>query len=281
MRAVRGYVLERRAERGESGDGAWFATDPSGRPVVIKWFDDLTARERFEATAAALDELRARGCPVPAYVSIEVIDGVLVLAQSRLDGRTDLPVTERTVADVLELNQRQVGVMGQVAQQGSWGKFLVESLVIGEDGWCMHKPLRRHSTRARRIVEHAEALGAEADPSWFPETGLMHVDLHPGNLLFGDDGAVTGVVDWEGATVGDPRFDLTSFAFCAETGADTPAAIVAPVWRFLEDAVEPRVLAAYAAHQAVRLVDWMIRYHQPEDVERWLDASEAMLARYN
>jgi Ser/Thr protein kinase RdoA (MazF antagonist) len=280
VRDLPGYVLEGRAERGESGDGAWFATDSSGRRVVIKWFDDLSARQRFEVTADALDELRARGCPVPSYVSIEVLDGVLVLAQSRLDGETDVPVTERTVADVLELNARQVGVMGQRAQQGSWGEFLIESLVIGEDGWCMHESMHAHSDRTRRIVELAESIGADADPSWFRETGIMHLDLHPGNLLFAHDGAVTGVVDWEGATVGDPLFDLTSFAFCGEVGADTPAAIVAPVWRVLEESVEPRVLRAYAAHQALRLVDWMLRHHTEDDVQRWLAASEAMLARY-
>ena len=281
MRALPGYVLEGRAERGESGDGAWFATDSSGRAVVVKWFDDLTARERFEITAIALDELRSRGCPVPAYVSIEVLDDVLVLAQSRLDGRTDVPVTERTVADVLALNERQVGVAGPRAQQGSWGDFMIHSLVVGEDGWCVHESLRDHSTRARRLLDRVEAVGAAADPAWFPETGIMHLDLHPGNLLFAEDGAVTGVVDWEGATFGDSLFDLTSFAFCGETGADTPTSIVAPVWRVLETSVAPRVLGAYAAHQALRLVDWMIRHHAPADVDRWLDAAEAMLARYS
>jgi Ser/Thr protein kinase RdoA (MazF antagonist) len=46
----------------------------------------------------------------------------------------------------------------------------------------------------------AMVVDAEAD-------SLLHMDYHPFNVL--DDGhAVTGVVDWTNAAVGDPRFDL-------------------------------------------------------------------------
>jgi aminoglycoside phosphotransferase (APT) family kinase protein len=280
VRDLPGYVLEGRAERGESGEGAWYATDRNGRPVVVKWFDDLDARERFETTAGALDVLRSRGYPVPAYVAIEEVGGVLVLAQSRLDGRTDVPVTERTVADVLRLNDLQADVAAPRPHE-SWGAFMIHTLTVGEDGWCMHAPLHAHSARTRRLVERAEAIGADADPAWFPDTGIIHLDLHPGNVLAGDDGSIVGVVDWEGACAGDPRFDLTSFAFCAEVGGGAPAALIEPVWRVLEATVDERVLRAYAVHQAIRLVDWTLRHHSAAEAERWLDAGEALADRYS
>src|SRR5262249_32303112 len=36
---------------------------------------------------------------------------------------------------------------------------------------------------------------------------LLHLDLHPLNVLVDDTGAVTGVIDWANAAVGDPVLD--------------------------------------------------------------------------
>jgi aminoglycoside phosphotransferase (APT) family kinase protein len=44
-------------------------------------------------------------------------------------------------------------------------------------------------------------------------TGLLHGDLHLGNLLFSEDGrTVSAIVDWELATLGDPLLDLAELA---------------------------------------------------------------------
>jgi aminoglycoside phosphotransferase (APT) family kinase protein len=36
---------------------------------------------------------------------------------------------------------------------------------------------------------------------------LLHLDLHPFNLLVDEDGTVTGVIDWANARAGDPVLD--------------------------------------------------------------------------
>jgi aminoglycoside phosphotransferase (APT) family kinase protein len=280
---ITGYEIEERAAQGESGDGAWFAVDRRGREVVLKWTTDLTALPRFEAVGAMLEALRAAGAPVPRYVAVEVIDDLLVVAQERLEGRADVPVNERTVADVLAINELQVNIEAH-RDDHTWAELIRHTLTVGEDGWCMHEPLRTWSSRTRALLERAVAIGDAADPAWFPTTGAVHFDLHPGNLLLHDDGSIAGVVDWEGATAGDHRFDLTSFAFCHEVeGAfrGPSVASMRAVWAAAEATIDERALQAYAAHQAVRLVDWMIRHHTPADVDRWLDAGEAMLARYS
>lgn len=38
--------------------------------------------------------------------------------------------------------------------------------------------------------------------------GIIHGDYHVGNVIYGDDGALLAVVDWEMATLGDPLIDL-------------------------------------------------------------------------
>ncbi len=60
-----GFELGARAEAGVSDEGAWFATAPDGALVMLKWFPDETAAERYASLLPALDELRSRGVPVP------------------------------------------------------------------------------------------------------------------------------------------------------------------------------------------------------------------------
>ncbi len=38
--------------------------------------------------------------------------------------------------------------------------------------------------------------------------GIIHGDYHVGNMIYGDDGALLAIVDWEMATLGDPLVDL-------------------------------------------------------------------------
>ena len=89
----------------------------------------------------------------------------------------------------------------------------------------------------------------------------------------GDDGTLTGIIDWEGACAGDPRFDLVRFAYDLD-GHDQP------VWDVVEaTGIEPRVLRAYVAHHALRCTSWQIHHHT-DDVPRQLDRAERVLDRY-
>src|SRR4029450_1924206 len=137
-----------------------------------------------------------------------------------------------------------------------------------------------------------EAVGADADPAWFPTDGLRHLDLHTDNNLASDhrtptriihqeggtplpsaDGPLTGIIDWEGACAGDPRFDLVRFAYDLD-GHDQP------VWDAVEaTGIERRVLRAYVAHHALRCTSWQIHHHT-DDVPRQLDRAERVLDRY-
>ena len=69
----------------------------------------------------------------------------------------------------------------------------------------MHEPLRTADRRSAAALDRVEAVGAAAEPDWFPDDGLVQLDLHTDNVLVGDDGTLTGIVDWEGACAGDHR----------------------------------------------------------------------------
>jgi aminoglycoside phosphotransferase (APT) family kinase protein len=89
---------------------------------------------------------------------------------------------------------------------------------------------------------------------------IVHWYFTPDNVL-ASDGRVTGVIDWEGARPGDPRFDLVTLAFYAP---GTP-----PLERALAR-IDTGLRAVYQAHLCVRQAEWSLRRHDPATGERML-----------
>lgn len=270
------FDVRGRAVHGESDEGAWFATDDDGRDVVLKAFPDEGAVLRFEMLMRSLDVLRERGYPVPEYGPILVVPGMTLVVQTRMDGSTAHNLRWPLVQRIMDLNELQADVPAPVNPR-SWGAFVVHSLVDGEQGWAMHEPLRRHSPRTRHLLDRIEGIGSATESHRFGPNGIVHLDLHPGNLLVHADDRLAGVVDWEGACYGDRRFDLVTFAHNLTVSGN--GALATPVWALLEAVVDPHVLRAYVAHMVLRLVDWQIR-HDPPDVKNQLEVGEALLDRY-
>jgi hypothetical protein len=278
-----GFELTARAEAGESDHGAWFATAPDGAPVVLKWFPDEAVADRYALLLPALDVLRSRGVPVPEYPFVGALDGWTLSAQQVLPGRPWEAVhghgariaPPQMVDRVIECVEAAADIAGPHPAPSfrPWGEFTIHSLTVGEEGFAMHAPMRAWNARSNALLKRIEAAGADAEASWFPTTGLVHFDLHTGNLLAADDGTLTGIIDWEGACAGDHRFDLVEFAFDLDGAGQQ-------IWEQIEQLIERSLLRAYVAHMALRFTDWAIRHH-PDDVPRQLDRAERVLDRYD
>jgi hypothetical protein len=78
-----GFDLGVRAAGGRS-QGAWFATAGDGAPVVLKWSPGATMAARYAALLPGLDDLRARGVPVPEYLYVGEFDSGTLSVQRRL-----------------------------------------------------------------------------------------------------------------------------------------------------------------------------------------------------
>ncbi|HTV26106.1 MAG TPA: macrolide 2'-phosphotransferase, partial [Polyangiaceae bacterium] len=68
--------------------------------------------------------------------------------------------------------------------------------------------------RTREALAPSQALWQrwhgwlESDATWPPDSVMVHGDLHPGHWLLGDDGRLTGILDWTAAQFGDPGTDF-------------------------------------------------------------------------
>jgi Ser/Thr protein kinase RdoA (MazF antagonist) len=273
LRAL-GFELGARIDAGVS-DETGFATAPDGTPVVVKWFTDDGVADRYSILLPCLDELRSRGVPLPEYPYVLTGTGRTLSAQQVLPGASVRNPSTVMVMQVAECVAAQAGIAGAPAapESRAWDAFVVHAPTLGVHGWAMHEPLRGRGRRSTSVLDRIEAVGADADPSWFPDDGLVHLDLHTDNLLAAEDGTLSGIIDWEGACAGDHLFDLVRFAFDLD-GHDQP------IWEVVEDTgIEARVLRAYVALHALNCTSWEVA-HDTADVTRQLDRAERLLDRY-
>ena len=158
--------------------------------------------------------IRSRGVPVTEYPHVLAVDGWTLSAQQVLPGASVRNPSPAVVGQMVECVAAKAGVMCPLPapEVQPWGASVVHTLIVGVDGWGMHEPMRTGGRRSAAVLDRVKAVGADADPAWFPTDGLVHLDLHTDNILVGDDGTLTGIIDWEGACAGDPRFDLVRFA---------------------------------------------------------------------
>jgi len=106
----------------------------------------------------------------------------------------------------------------------------------------------------RELADLHRRLDVIAAPDFLSGEGnLLHLDLHPGNVVLGPEGPV--VLDWASATKGDRRLDV------ALSWVSLAVARLAPVmkltrWRFLRSFmadVDPRVVEAIPEAARIRL----------------------------
>ena len=198
----------------------------------------------------------------------------LFVSQEFMPGESVTRLGHQLVDHVLAIHHRRLA-LATPDVDNRWGEEFIEILVHGGNGYCLHEPLRNHGTRARRVVETIEQIGAELQPADLAGRQIVHGDLHPGNLLE-TDGALSAVVDLDFARVGDPGFDLAFLAVSA-IGVPTERGVRARLFSEGVEALDPPRRRAYLAGMLLRFLDWPVRKNRPAEVEFWLDHAERLL----
>ncbi|NUP34663.1 MAG: aminoglycoside phosphotransferase family protein [Streptomycetaceae bacterium] len=229
------------------------------------------------ASAALVQVARAAGVPAPDYL---LCVGDLVV-QELLSGVPPTALDEDVLAQLLAVHDRFAGLLpggpapreslpdagGPCLDDGGLPSDASGPLELflrrSGPGFCVHETLAAYDTRTRALLARVREAGEERDVA--DGDDLVHVDFHAGNTLF-DRGALTGVVDWDGAGRGDRAFDLVTLRF--DVALRSPALL--PILDERLAALAPDRLRAYWAHMSLRLVDWAIRHHGPDEVRFWL-----------
>jgi hypothetical protein len=269
IREHRGLTLRAAGVFAGGEVGATDVRGDHGSRFVLKWWDaDAVPGRR---AAALVERLRARDYPIPRFVIADDLGGVTVMLQEYVAGTVSDEVSAETVETLLALNGLQAGEGD--AEPSDWSRYIAGSLLHGCEGYCLHEPLRDYDGRTAALLDMIRATGETV--GGLPSGDVAHVDFHHRNVLL-DGGAVAAVIDWEGCRSGDAAFDLMTLAF-GLTVARVPAAARDRVWEAARRRTEPDALSAYAAHMALRQVDWSIRHRTPADVDHWLAVAHTFL----
>jgi Ser/Thr protein kinase RdoA (MazF antagonist) len=252
--------------------GAALVVLPSGDTAVLSmWPGALGARA--PAVEEILRTLRSRGYPAPAYLAVVDCGPVTAVVQERVEGTPVGAVTTGLVRSLLDLNRLQRDAL-PVA-----GGSLADLYLDREGpGYCLHEPMRRHDRRTAALLERVHHVARVVPADAVRGHDAVHGDFHPGNVLVAASSAdrVAGVIDWTGARAGDCGLDLVTLAFFLDA-AGAPARARAAVRERIGTDVRPAAALAFAAHLALRQVDWMVRHHGQPEVERWSEVAERWL----
>jgi hypothetical protein len=237
---------------------------------VLKWRPGARDLDGMQEVIRIVDRLRSRWYPVTRYVVRGLHPSGAYVVQSALPGAQLKRLTASQIAQVVALNDRQRGLA--TPSTPPWPARVVNDVLQGGDGYCLLDPMRQHSPATARLLEIVQGIVGQHRDLATPTDDIVHFDFQPSNILAMPD-KISGVVDWDGACAGDRAFDLTTLLFYVYD-QDAPREAL---WRRLGEIAESRATAVYLAHLIHRQVDWSIRHHPPETVDRWLERARVVL----
>lgn len=257
------FRLGRPVAGGESGC-THSILDDEGIEFILKWGEGSEFRVR--QTVEIARRLKTVGYPAPDFIVSSGGNGLRYLVQRMMPGTPGAALTPALLERIAELNRLQEDAAAEFAE--GWPARIVESVEKGFGDWCVHDSLTAHSRQTAALLAELRRTVSIVAGERYRTTDAVHFDFSTANILV-ENGAVSGVIDWNGCCAGDRAFDLTTLAFYALE--DTEVA----TW-LLDRALEisgSRAVALYLSHMIVRQLDWSIRNHDQPTVTRYLNIS--------
>ncbi len=257
--------------------GAWSVRTSGGDRLVAKVSCDPQPPWSAHGTAVTA-ALADRALPVARFSRLGWFGGHHVSACALLPGSAPVGLSPAAWQTILELQEAQTGLASAlgIARPRPWREAVARELAPDGPWRHQHSALRDRGRAGRRLAEAIQARASASDFSTARDGDVVHGDLHHGNLLVDDGGALTGVIDWDGWSPGDCRADLVTLLFSARI-VTRDQALVEVLGPALRDVLAPDVLWSYAARDVVRVLGWFAWQRPAEGLEHWIAGCEALL----
>ena len=263
------YTLGKRYTLGEQG--AYQLLDTTGRHYVLKWHLDTARLSQIRHGAEMTRRLQAIGYPAPAYVTMGVAGSCCYWIQEALPGEPVRVINSAHLPELLRLNRLQLDCAPDSLPR-QWPHPVLDTLLYGGSGFCLHEPLRTYSRESAALLDAALRIGERHTQDTCRQDDIVHIDFNPANVLAVGD-TITGVVDWDAVFAGDAAFDLATLLFYAYEDEAMRQTLTGSII----ERVGRKPMALYLAHLIVRQVDWSIRHHDQDITERYIRRSYAII----
>jgi aminoglycoside phosphotransferase (APT) family kinase protein len=257
-----GLVLAGLADQVGGSSSAAFVTWADGRESAMT--RTRTPLAVMRQTATVLNEVRRQGLPVPAHqLVLELSDGYVAVVQERLPGHHVAALDPITAATFVAMNDRFVGVLRDHPRVPRPRAFPDVTLGYG----AFERTIGHLGERGRQLLKRLLDVDG-GRPFRMQGEDLVHTDYSPGNVLFDDDGRVSGVVDWNsGAVRGDRRYALLGLRWGSVGRKTVGARELDQIEAELAN-LDPATRRSYEAHWVVDQVhESIVKGFSPERVE--------------
>ena len=273
-----GLELVGLAEQEGGVSSAAYVRWPDGRDGAIS--RSKLPLDRMRQTAEAVELARAAGLPVARHeIVLQLADGAVAIVQERVPGRHACRIDASVMDAMVAMNERFAHLLTDRPDVPLPAAFPTSD--GGGDRW--EETLGHYSDRTRRVLKRLHEIEG-GEPYVMAGNDLLHTDYSLGNVLFDDNGQISGIVDWNfGADRGDRRYALLAIrANLVNEGAwyEGYQAALDRLDEVLTNMIDPALLRIYLAHRAVHSLHESIQHfpHRPDRIERDLRAVEEQLA---
>jgi aminoglycoside phosphotransferase (APT) family kinase protein len=263
-----GLELVALADQVGGTSSAAFVQWPDGQPAALT--RTTTPLRVMQQTARVLGHARDLGLPVPRHdLVVELSDGYVAVVQERRPGRAVDRVDAGVVDEFVAMNERFADVLADYRDVARPAAF--PELGLKDYGWG--DTVGRQGDRGRRLLGRLLEIDG-GEPFRMTGDDLVHTDYSLENVLFDEQGHISGVVDWnQGAVRGDRRVALIK-----RLGADEHPNVLPEAHERIDQVlagIDPTALKIYQAHWKVLHVHYAISNKLRDDrIEHDLRAAE-------
>lgn len=262
------YVLIREMVGGMQSR-PWLIADEDMNQAVLKWSGDVAWASQIQRAAQAVERLRSKGYPTPAWTAVGTTSaGLGYQVQEVARGEAVGRLTVGVAHELIRVLEQQDGL--DPDPERSWSDFVINSY---RDRFAPSLvAVAAIDAGGQALVDRCVRLLAHFGQPVFPRVDLVHGDFRLGNILL-VDGSVSGVVDIEALGSGTRVFDYATLL-------DHDLADDAAVTLLIDAAKQiagPAVLAHCFVHVAIDLALFMNR-RVPSIRRSFLDTRLSALA---
>jgi Phosphotransferase enzyme family len=172
--------------------GAFAITDHLSRQCVLKWEQGAYNLSKMQDVGAVTDLLRSIGYPAPHYLFMGyALEGIYSI-QSAFPGSPLRSLTTTLLPRLFELNRLQVG--HALPRQRDWHKEVINTVLSGGDGYCLHASLQQYSGVTANLLQELQALVVAYQDEPHRTSDIVHGDFQHSNILIYDE-QISGVID--------------------------------------------------------------------------------------